>query len=66
MPTSKADDLVPTREALTILGMADPSSISRFVALGVLEPALRLPGKNGAFLFHRADIERLAAERAAS
>jgi hypothetical protein len=46
--------------------MADPSSISRFVALGVLEPALRLPGKNGAFLFHRADIERLAAERAAS
>jgi hypothetical protein len=46
--------------------MADPSSVSRFVALGLLRPALRLPGKNGAFLFHRADVERLAAQRAAA
>lgn len=57
-------DEITTREALTILGMADPSSISRFVAERKLKPSRKLPGKTGAYLFRRRDIEALATERA--
>jgi hypothetical protein len=57
-------DEIVTREALDILGITDPSTISRWVQLGKLKPARKLPGKNGPFLFHRADVEALAAERA--
>ena len=65
-PTPPTDEIV-TREALEILGFTDPSTISRYVALGKLQPSRKLPGRSGAFLFWRADVERLAAElRAAS
>lgn len=59
------DDLVSTREALEILGYTDPSTISRYVGYGKLSPVYKLPGKTGAFLFNRADVERLAAELSA-
>ena len=65
MPTS-LDDEVVTREALEILGLKDPSTISRWVQIGKLTPSRKLPGRSGAFLFWRADIERLAAQLAAS
>ena len=58
-------DEITTREALTILGLAHPASVTRFVAEGKLTPARKLPGVSGAFLFLRSDIEALAAERAA-
>ena len=64
------DDQITTREALDILGYAHPSTITRFVAEGKLTPARKMPGKRGAYLFHRADINRLndtlIAARAAS
>ena len=63
MPQPPTDEIV-TREALTILGITDPSTISRWVQIGKLKPSRKLPGKSGAFLFWRADVERLAAERA--
>lgn len=56
-------DEVTTREALDILGYAHPSSVTRMVAEGRLTPSRRV-GLN--FLFHRSDIVRLAAERAAA
>lgn len=59
-------DEIVTREALEILGFTDPSTISRYVALGKLTPSRKLPGRNGAFLFWRADVQRLAAELAES
>ena len=30
---------------------------------GRLNPAVKIPGLRGAYLFERADVERLAAER---
>lgn len=60
------DDLITTQAALDILRYADPSSVARLVKEGALTPALKLPGKTGAYLFHRADIERLRDERAGS
>lgn len=55
-----------TREALEVLGLADPSSISRLVAEGHLTPTRKLPGRTGAYLFAATDIARLAAERNAA
>ena len=42
------NDLIGTTEALRILGYSNPSTVSRLVASGKLQPATRLPGRNGA------------------
>ena len=60
------NDEITTREALDILGLAHPSSITHLVAEHKLKPSRRMPGKRGAYLFRRAHIERLRDERAAS
>lgn len=59
------DDLIGSTEATRLLRV-DKATISRWVASGTLTPAAKLPGRNGAFLFRRADIESLAAERASA
>lgn len=59
----KPPDLVGTVEAAAILGL-ERSTLSRWVQLGKLTPAHKLPGKNGAVLFHRSDIEDLRDELA--
>lgn len=43
----------------------DRSTLSRWVAAGRIEPVTKLPGIRGAFLFTRADVERVKAEAAA-
>lgn len=59
------DDEITTAEALAILKLTDRSTISRWVQIGKLTPARRLPiAHHGAFLFRRADVEALAAELA--
>jgi excisionase family DNA binding protein len=58
------DDYITTAEACELLGGLDRSTLSRWVQLGKLTPAKRLPFGHGAFLFHRADIERLRDELA--
>jgi excisionase family DNA binding protein len=60
MPTY--NDLIGSAEAARILGIDKPT-LTRWVAAGRITPAHKLPGKNGAFLFHRADITALANER---
>jgi hypothetical protein len=60
------DDLIGSREACDILGFTDTSTISRYVALRKLRPIRRMPGATGAFIFNRADVERLRDERAAA
>ncbi len=40
------------------------SSLVRWVADGRLCAAHKMPGRNGAFLFHRTDVEALVRERA--
>lgn len=54
-------DLVGTVEAAEIIG-CERSSLSRWVALGKLTPAIRVSdGPTSAQLFHRSDIEAFAA-----
>lgn len=55
----KSDDLIGSKDACRILGI-DRSTLSRWVALGKLPLAMRLPGDKGAMLFHRRDVEALA------
>lgn len=56
-------DLVGTAEVCRLLEV-NPATVGRWAASKKLPPAHKLPGKNGAYLFHRADVEKLAAEKA--
>jgi excisionase family DNA binding protein len=61
MPTY--NDLIGSAEAARIL-QVDKPTLTRWVAAGRITAAHKLPGKNGAYLFHRADVMTLAKERA--
>jgi excisionase family DNA binding protein len=56
-------DLIGSKQACNLLSI-DRATLSRWVADGRLTYAHKLPGVNGAMLFRRSDIERLAQERA--
>lgn len=56
-------DLIGSAEACRILNVNN-STLTRWVAAGNVKAAHKLPGKNGAYLFIRADIERKADENA--
>ena len=62
MPES---DLVGSVEAATIIGV-DPSTIARWVERKRLTPVAKAPGRYGAFLFSRTQVQRLARERLTS
>lgn len=51
------DDLLTTAQAAEILGK-HPRTVQRMVASGALVPATTLPGKTGAHLFARSEVER--------
>lgn len=55
-------DLVGATEATEILGVGKDTLI-RMIARGVITPRQKLPGPNGAWLFTRAEVQRVAAER---
>lgn len=52
--------LVASIDACEQIGF-DRSTLSRWVKDGTARPALRLPGKTGAYLFTPAEVSRLAA-----
>ena len=54
------EDLLTSPQAGVILGKS-ARTIHRMAESGALPIAQKLPGPNGAFLFRRKDIERLAA-----
>jgi transposase len=56
-------DLISTAEAASILGV-EPATVNRWVARGDLAVAAKLTGLRGANVFHRREIEQVAAERA--
>ena len=56
--------LVGSAEAARMCGRT-VATMNRWAAAGLLPVALRLPGRTGANLFKRRDVERLARERAA-
>lgn len=59
-----AADFIGTRQAADILNV-DRSVLTRLVQSGRLTRAHQLPGRNGAALYRRSDVEALAAEREA-
>jgi len=56
--TQTDSDLITTAVVAQML-YKDVSTISRMVARGDLVPAVKVPGKRGAYLFRRSDVERL-------
>lgn len=59
------DDLVSTAEAAEVLGI-NVATLNRWAVAGRIQPAFTGPGKTGARMFARADIERLRAELSAA
>lgn len=53
---------ITVAEAAAILAV-NRKTVLRRVAAGILKPTQKLPGETGAYLFDRAEVERLAAER---
>lgn len=53
-------DLLSTVEAAAIIGV-ERSTLSRWIDSGRIAPALKLPGINGAHLFARSEVDRVAA-----
>jgi predicted site-specific integrase-resolvase len=58
------DELIGTAEAAGILGKSLPT-VKRYAMAGRLPVAVKMKGDTGAYLFERADVDRLAAELAA-
>jgi len=56
------DQLIGSAEACRILGDIHRTTLTRWVAEGRVHAAVKLPGKNGAFLFWQSDVEDLASE----
>jgi hypothetical protein len=61
---TNAPDLIASSQACERLGI-DRSTLSRWVQLGKITPAMRLPGNRGAMLFDPAAVDTLAADLAA-
>lgn len=55
--------LIGTTEAADRLGV-DRSTLVLWVQLGKVQPAMKLPGRTGAYLFDPAAVSALALERA--
>lgn len=55
-------NMVSTRDAAALLG-TDRNGVRRLLRSGDLEPALKLDGKTGAYLFDREVVEALAKAR---
>jgi len=54
-------DFLTTAEVAERLGVS-PSAISYRVRAGTLTPAMKMPGKRGAFLFDPTELEQASAE----
>lgn len=58
-------NLIGSAKACEVLDI-DKSTLSRWVQAGILTPAVKLPGRNGAMLFDPKDVNRLCLDRAAA
>jgi excisionase family DNA binding protein len=59
------NELLSTAEAVERLNI-DRSTLTRWVAGGRIEPAMKLPGLRGAYLFDPAEVERVRGESRAA
>jgi len=53
---------ITTAQAAEVLDV-EHRSVFRMVKRGELSPSAKLPGRTGAYLFKRAEVERLAKSR---
>jgi excisionase family DNA binding protein len=60
-----SETLIGSDEASKILGV-HRATFLRWVEDGVIKPVHQLPGVNGAKLFDRAEVERLAQAKASA
>ena len=56
------NDLIQTTEVASLLDVS-VATVNRWAAEGQLKPRHELPGRTGARLFSRRDVERFAAKR---
>lgn len=60
-PTTSAElELISAEQAAVRLGIARRTLLDR-VSAGTIKPAVKMPGRTGAFLFDRTYIETIAA-----
>lgn len=52
------EDLIGTAEVIEQLDI-DRSTLTRWVERGIAHPETKLPGRNGAYVFTRTEVERL-------
>lgn len=57
-----ATELMTTAEAAAFLDLSVPS-VHRLAVAGVIQTYFQHPGPRGARIFHRDELERVAAER---
>jgi predicted site-specific integrase-resolvase len=50
-------ELIGTKEASRMLGMASPATLSRWVQIGKITPVAKLTGRTGSYVFTREQIE---------
>lgn len=63
IPQTPIDRLIPTSEVAALLSI-HVATVVRKAQAGEIPFAVKLPGETGAYLFDRAEVERLARERA--
>lgn len=63
MPDAPAPEYLGAADVCRELGI-DRSTLSRWIKDGTAHPAMRLPGKTGAYLFTPAEVARLTKARA--
>jgi len=59
---ANTEDLIGTAAACRLLDV-DKSTLTRWAIDGTITVALKLPSRNGALLFHLADIEAIREAR---
>ncbi len=62
-PMQNEATLVGVADAAEVLGLS-VDTVKRAARSGQLAPAIKMPGKTGAYLFRREDVEQFAAQRA--
>lgn len=61
----KNEHLVSTKQVSELLRV-DVRTVHRMAQSGLLPSALKIPGKTGAWMFDRTDVDRIAAQRSAA
>lgn len=66
MNTTPSAELLTSQQACDALGGIDRSTLVRWVQTDKIRPAMKLPGRRGAYLFQRSEIDRVNNEAEAS